>query len=458
MTSLSCRKTVETLVVSLLLLLSYGGKAIAQTPVSVSPEVKADTLQRLERARTFRITPDILTNKNYKGMVRICNDGPKPTDRKDQADACWLLSPELGSNATLEQFMPAFKACALADASTSLACLQLAYTLNRTGHPSYALAVVEFAPMCDSQCRPLENLTDNGLIINFGGNDQAKLVLTNPADVRRVLEKACHTDGSQSGCEMFSRIGGTYNDAERAQAAQDKQNAYEAAMDAGQRRIQSARELNNGGGFLNNLATGLTQIQQEQGLTIENANAQNQANMQATAAAIQERQRQQQAQQQQAQQQQAQQQQQSQRQQTQQQTNVYAPPASPRQTTTTTTASAAAAAPAWSVSGPTTPPTCTVMNSYVVGKPRVNPDGWVSATLTNTSSQALYVSWSSKRTESRLATWEIRRRGHYPGQTVGGEGGGIWSTDADKNPPEIYWYAVLKSDSDAGKSCSTKKW
>ena len=44
-----------------------------------------------------------------------------------------------------------------------------------------------------------------------------------------------------------------------------------------------------------------------------------------------------------------------------------------------------------------------------------------------------------------------------PGQTVGGEGGGIWSTDADKNPPEIFWYAVLESDENVGKACSHKK-
>jgi hypothetical protein len=34
------------------------------------------------------------------------------------------------------------------------------------------------------------------------------------------------------------------------------------------------------------------------------------------------------------------------------------------------------------------------------------------------------------------------------GQTVGGESQGLYSTGADKNPPEIYWYAVLKSEHD----------
>jgi len=99
------------------------------------------------------------------------------------------------------------------------------------------------------------------------------------------------------------------------------------------------------------------------------------------------------------------------------------------------------------------------MNKWLRGSARVERDGFVTGHLTNTSTQALYVSWSFKK--NGVAAGNMADAGGgviNPGQTVGGEGGGIWSTDADKNPPEIYWYAVLKSDEDAGKTCSHKQW
>jgi hypothetical protein len=40
-----------------------------------------------------------------------------------------------------------------------------------------------------------------------------------------------------------------------------------------------------------------------------------------------------------------------------------------------------------------------------------------------------------------------------PGQTVGGKGGGVWSTGVDTNSAQIFWFAVLQSDIDAGKTC-----
>lgn len=468
---LNGRKFFVALVVSLSLLLSNGGKAMAQTPVSVSPEVKADVLQRLESARTFQVTEqmfpyisDKYSRKYLRDSIRICNNGPGPKDSETQLQACGPLENTLHHDPeTPDQLMVFYKTCVL----VKTGCETIVRKLIETSQFSSAFAFVQFAPECDAYCKgrlmafiDAKELTTSGLVVTYHDGSvllswesrvpDATLLLTNPVDVKYVLEGKCRGLGEKPSCEMFEQMGGTYNEADRVQ--QEKQTAaidaeaeaFNKKMDEEDaRRAQEAPPTpstnNSGGGFLSNLAAALTQVQQEQGMTIEQANARNQANMAATAAAIQQRQ---------------QQQQQTQRQQP---TNVYAPPAPPRQTTTTTTASAAA--PAWSVSGPTVQPTCTVMNNYVEGNVRVNADGWVSATLTNTSTQPLYVSWSFKKNGVPASNMADTGGGTInPGQTVGGEGGGIWSTDADKNSPEIYWYAVLKSDSDAGKPCTTKRW
>ena len=104
-------------------------------------------------------------------------------------------------------------------------------------------------------------------------------------------------------------------------------------------------------------------------------------------------------------------------------------------------------------------PSCTDMSSYVVGTAKVEKDGFISGHLTNTSNQTLYVSWSFKKNGAPSNSMAESGGGKIaPGQTVGGEGGGIYSTSADKNPPQLYWYAVLKSDEDQGKPCAFKRW
>jgi hypothetical protein len=40
-----------------------------------------------------------------------------------------------------------------------------------------------------------------------------------------------------------------------------------------------------------------------------------------------------------------------------------------------------------------------------------------------------------------------------PGQTI--SGAPIIAFGVDTNPPEIFWYAVLQSDTDQGKNCAS---
>jgi hypothetical protein len=92
---------------------------------------------------------------------------------------------------------------------------------------------------------------------------------------------------------------------------------------------------------------------------------------------------------------------------------------------------------------------CTDMTGSVQGTVKIGSDGWVSGYLTNNSNQTLFVSYTFK--QNGVPSTAMANAGATTiqgGQTVGGEGQGLYSTAADKNPPEIYWYAVLKSEYD----------
>jgi hypothetical protein len=92
---------------------------------------------------------------------------------------------------------------------------------------------------------------------------------------------------------------------------------------------------------------------------------------------------------------------------------------------------------------------CTDMTGSVQGTVKIGSDGWVSGYLTNNSNQTLYVSYTFK--QNGVPSTAMANAGGTTiqgGQTVGGEGQGLYSTGADKNPPEIYWYAVLKQEHD----------
>ncbi len=94
------------------------------------------------------------------------------------------------------------------------------------------------------------------------------------------------------------------------------------------------------------------------------------------------------------------------------------------------------------------------MTSYVRGTAKVGSDGWVSGSLTNNSGQNVHVFYTFK--VNGAPSNNMANAGSTTinaGQTVGGEGHGLYSTTADKNPGQIYWYAVLKWDHDQGKAC-----
>jgi hypothetical protein len=85
-----------------------------------------------------------------------------------------------------------------------------------------------------------------------------------------------------------------------------------------------------------------------------------------------------------------------------------------------------------------------VTNS-VRGSARIGTDGFVIGSFTNTSGQAVHVFYTFKengRPSSNMANAGAMNLN--PGETRGGEGAGLYATQADKNPAEIYWYAVLK--------------
>jgi hypothetical protein len=195
----------------------------------------------------------------------------------------------------------------------------------------------------------------------------------------------------------------------------------------------------------------LQQVTTQTGTSIQNAAAQQRANLQAMAAANQQRQ-------------------QVQAQQPAPSTSAPAARSSSVNTATTVPATTATPGPAASSSGnnpyssapaqgsynPYTGTgsgsiqgSCTDMTGSVQGSVKIGSDGWVSGYLTNNSNQALYVSYTFK--QNGVPSNAMANAGGttiQAGQTVGGEGQGLYSTGADKNPPEIYWYAVLKSDHD----------
>lgn len=96
---------------------------------------------------------------------------------------------------------------------------------------------------------------------------------------------------------------------------------------------------------------------------------------------------------------------------------------------------------------------CTSLNGFITAKVKVAPDGFVVGWLTNNSNQTAYVQYTFARGGKPYPpeTGGVTIRS---GQTVGGEGGGIWAAgDADTNPPGIFWNAVLQSDADQAKRC-----
>jgi hypothetical protein len=92
---------------------------------------------------------------------------------------------------------------------------------------------------------------------------------------------------------------------------------------------------------------------------------------------------------------------------------------------------------------------CTDMTGSVQGSVKIGTDGWVIGYLTNNSTETLFVSYTFK--QNGVPSKDMANAGGTSiqgGQTVGGEGQGLYSTGADKNQSRIYWYAVRQADHD----------
>jgi hypothetical protein len=102
---------------------------------------------------------------------------------------------------------------------------------------------------------------------------------------------------------------------------------------------------------------------------------------------------------------------------------------------------------------------CADMTKWVTATDRVNPDGVVVGFVTNHSNQKLWVMFVFAR-GGKYAKDQAGAVYAMPGQTVGGEGGGIWATGSgpgavDTHPPGFWFYAVLASDEDQGEHCQS---
>ena len=130
----------------------------AQQAVTVTPEVKADALRRLDLSRSAQV-PQRMVDKD--GLwLRICNKGPKPSDPGTQEEACSRflieMTGDFARGRSLDDLLPAFKSCAL-----SSDCGMSIEAIAENGHPDYALALAEYAPNCKG-CVVLGEVSPNG--------------------------------------------------------------------------------------------------------------------------------------------------------------------------------------------------------------------------------------------------------------------------------------------------------
>ena len=471
---------MKTRLLLLCCFLGTAGSGFAQTNVSVSSQVKDDIEQRLKSAKDWMVPKSVID-----GPLRTrCNGGGgnegntiSPADACEQA-ANFMARKQLGS---LNDYMIGFKACAMD--RTFEGCRPLLGAFVQFGRLDYAVAMFELGLIKDaSETSAFEFGDPDSLSFNIqpsGGS--ARIILRDRSDIVETLRTTCFLHmAALPNFRKETREMGQYGlspaEQEKAVAEEehltatlcrnlesrsgipqsewvsqyrvDQQHRFQAA-DAQQYAEQSYVEEARAKDARSRVRTGaILGAMSQANDTMQAANTQQQANMQAMADTMQQQRYQQQ------------QRQEQQRQDTiSTRRSVDLPPASTRQIASidAPVATPTGTSSRQSSASPKPSPTCTVMNSYVNGTTRVESDGWVTGHLTNTSSQPLYVSWAFKKNgvpDGPDAGGGVIN----PGQTVGGEGGGIWSTNADKNPPEIYWYAVLKSDEDAGKPCSHHRW
>jgi hypothetical protein len=246
----------------------------AQQAVDVTPEVKADTLRRLELAKSWLIpssddwiNPTDAPKGNIKEARNLCNKGPHGSDDETQQAGClnflmWTKYNHMIS-ASLDQLMPVFKLCAVGGQDD---CRRTMEYLLQTGHPDYSLAVAEYAPTCN-RCFALWNfsLGPDGYQIDLSpatiGTTMGEyhVHVTNPSDVINLLQIACLGNGSQLACQWYQQTGVAVSEAQREQAAANQQATEDRAAAArdqqfnrGQQHSQeSAQAWNNVVGALN---------------------------------------------------------------------------------------------------------------------------------------------------------------------------------------------------------------
>jgi hypothetical protein len=287
----------------------------AQQSVFVSPEVKADTLQRLELARTWSIpssddwiNPTDWPKGNIKEARNLCNKGPHGSDDETQQAGCfnfltWTKYDHITS-ASLDELMPVFKLCAVGGQQD---CARAMEFLIKTGHPDYSLAIAEYASTCNGCVALWDFSVGSGgyqLDLTPGAlySDQVSLYamvtqpgrakgtysihVTSPGDVVNLLRICCLGNGSQLACQWYQQAGVAVSDSQREQAAVNQHATEDRAaaekdqqFNRGQQHSQeSAQAWNNVVGALNSATP-----------TIQETAAQNQANLQAAAAAAQQR-------------------------------------------------------------------------------------------------------------------------------------------------------------------------
>jgi hypothetical protein len=463
-------------VVSLVSVGAATNVARAQQNVSVSPEVKADTLRRLEVARTWQV-PKQNGFVNVKGSVgektlrNICNGKPDKNYDYTQVLGCSWLMGGIAVVHSVDDMMPGYKACAL-DA-TKGECNSLAQDLASLGFYDYTLALLEVGYVADYSLIYTDSTVLNGhfgLYIKPGSSSLffarpgsrfpnqpmgQELQVENFQDVRTLLRSFCLAQRAPTSpwqadaCYLASAAGAAVSQQEVAQAAGKRLNAEsqsEQEKATAERRFDRAGDAQNA--RLNAISNAVSAVAASTP-TIQETAAQNQANLQAMAVAAQ------------------------QRQQAREQARLAAEQ-NARATQTTSTAStrpaptlsntnassssatvAAAATPSPNNNPYSSTPaqgsynpytgtgsgsiqgSCTDMTGSVQGKAEIGSDGWVSGYLTNNSNQTLYVSYTFK--QNGVPSTAMANAGGTTiqgGQTVGGEGRGLYSTGADKTLPK----------------------
>jgi hypothetical protein len=115
----------------------------AQNAVTVTPDVRADVMRRIETARTSVFTRK--PRKQSKDYMKTCNRGPNGDLAMSQIDACNAYASALHDDypdaLNIDDYMPDFKACALDP--TRAYCSDLVHRFLKDGKPEYALALIE---------------------------------------------------------------------------------------------------------------------------------------------------------------------------------------------------------------------------------------------------------------------------------------------------------------------------